>query len=124
MAYVNTFALLEIVGNAADRLDLCSQEPTTYTQARTTYSLANKAAPTVLVQRVSTTWRANVGAIADGTVTASTPDDVTHWALTGLDASDQPVLFATGAVQNGQVVYAGNTFSLAAFSAIILPDAV
>ena len=50
MAYLNDRVLdngLTVLDTEANRLDICSQEPTTYTQAITTYSLGNKLSPSV-----------------------------------------------------------------------------
>lgn len=93
------------------RIDICSQEPTTYTEATSTYSLGDAAinvpGPTngatdgrrVVVPAVS-------GATVDSTGTAS------HWAIT--NGSD--TLCAANSLASSQSVTAGNTFNLGSFS--------
>lgn len=36
-------AMLAVIANAVDRIDICSTQPTTYTEATSTYSLGNVA---------------------------------------------------------------------------------
>lgn len=101
------------------RLDICSQEPTTYGQATAggTYSLGNKtgiaiAAPS---DRAGGGREVVISAITDGTVTDT--GTATHWAIT--NGSD--TLVATGALSASQAVTDGNTFTLTSF-AIGIPD--
>jgi len=99
------------------RIDICSQEPTTYSQATTagTYSLGNKTglntgAP---ADGVVDGRRVTVPAITDGTVT--TNGTASHWALT----DGASILLATGALTATQVVTSGNTFTLDAINITI-----
>lgn len=50
MAYINDYVLdaaLSKFDTEANRLDICSQEPTTYTEATSTYTLGNKTSLSV-----------------------------------------------------------------------------
>lgn len=99
------------------RIDICSQEPTTYSQATTagTYSLGNKTGLNTGAPADGTTdgRRVIVPAITDGSVTNT--GTASHWALT--DGSS--VLIATGALTATQSVTASNTFTLDAISITI-----
>lgn len=104
----------------ANRLDICSQEPTTYGQATTpgTYSLGYKTGISVSApaDRDGDGRQVIISAISDGTVTTS--GTATHWALVDTATSR---LLATGALSTPQVVTAGNTFMLTLFT-IAVPD--
>jgi hypothetical protein len=112
-------AALAVWGDA-DALYLCTQEPTTFTEASSTYACGVKTSPTIgaVGDRTGGGRKRTVAAISDGDVTAvETP---THWALTKSSGS---LLRATGALTNGQLlVNVDNTFTLAAFD-IGVPDA-
>lgn len=101
-----------------DQLYICSQEPTTLTEATTTYALGNKASPTVgtPVDGASSGRRVIVSAISDGSVTAT--GTASHWAL--VDAGT--LLYATGSLSSSQAVTNGNTFTLTQFD-VTIPDA-
>lgn len=122
MAYVNDRVLdsgLTILDTEATRLDLCSQEPATYAEATSTYTLANKTSLSVgaPADRSPNGRKVTVAAITDGTVTGSgTPS---HWAIT--DTANSRLL-ATGPISTTQALVSGNTFTLAAFD-IYIPDA-
>lgn len=105
-------AALAVLDTQANRLDICSQEPTTYTQAITTYSLGNKVGITVSApaDRSPTGRKVTVSAITDGSVSAN--GTATHWAL--VDTGNSRLL-ATGALASSQAVTSGNQFTLAAF---------
>jgi hypothetical protein len=88
-----------------DRLDICSQEPTNYTEATSTYSLGNAVVNTGATQDGTVDGRAvQVPAISGANVTAT--GTATHWALT--DGSS--VLIATGPLATSQLVTNGNTY--------------
>lgn len=99
------------------RVDICSQEPTTYSQATTagTYSLGNKTGVnTAAPADASSDGRSvTVPAINDGSVT--TTGTATHWALT----DGASILLATGALTSSQSVTSGNTFTLDAIEIIV-----
>lgn len=94
---------------------LCSQEPTTYTQATSTYALANKSAWIGTIgPRTPTGRQLEISAITSGspgTVTAS--GTATHWAVVDADNS---ILRATGELDASIVLVSGSTFTLPAFA--------
>lgn len=122
MAYLNDRVLdsgLAILDTEATRLDLCSQEPTTYAEATSTYTLGNKTSLSVgaPADRGAGGRQVTVAAITDGTVTGSgTPS---HWAIT--DTANSRLL-ATKTLGTTQALVSGNTFTLAAFT-VYIPDA-
>jgi hypothetical protein len=94
------------------RIDICTQEPTNYTEATSTYSIGNKTGLNTGATQNGVTdgRRVVVPAITDGSVTGT--DTATHWALS--DGSS--VLLAAGALSAPQGVTSGNTFTLDAIS--------
>lgn len=99
------------------RIDICSTEPTTYTEATSTYTLGNDTVNTGAPENGATDGRrVIVPAISAGSVTGT--GTAAFWALT--DGSG--VLYATGSLSSSQAVTTGNTFSLDAIS-ITLRDA-
>ena len=111
-------AALQVLIDDGDRLDLCSQEPTSYTEATSTYSLGNKTAITI-------------GTIADGdvsgrkvTISATTGGTIgstgtaTHYAISDTTGTQ---LLAAGELTTSQQVVSGNTFTTEAFD-IEIPD--
>lgn len=122
MAYLNDEALdqgLDWVDTNGTRIDICSQEPTTYAEATSTYTLGNK---TGLNTGATTNGDVSgrkvvVPAITDGSVTGTST--ATHWALT----DGASILIATNSLASSQAVTSGNTFTLPAID-ITFPDAV
>jgi hypothetical protein len=114
-------ALLNDVQDDVETLHICSQEPADYTEAATTYTLGNKAAPTMAEpsERGGGGRESVVSAITDGDVTAT--GTATHWALVKDSATAK--LQATGVLSAPQAVTNGNTFTLTQF-AVGVPDAV
>ena len=110
---------LNVLDTEANRLDICSSEPTTYTQATSTNTLGNKTSISIAApsDRSPNGREVIVAAITDGSVTAT--NTATHWAITDTGTSR---LLATGALAASQAVTSGNVFTLAAF-AIGIPDA-
>jgi len=106
---------LSYITSNGTRIDICSQEPTTYTQATSTYTLGNKTSMTVGSPTNGATdgRKVVVPAITDGSVTAS--GTASHWALT--NASN--TLIATGSLTSSQSVTSGNTFTLDAIDITI-----
>jgi hypothetical protein len=94
------------------RIDICTQEPSNYTEATSTYSIGNKTGLNTGATQNGVTdgRRVVVPAITDGSVTGT--DTATHWALS--DGSS--VLLAAGALSAPQGVTSGNTFTLDAIS--------
>jgi hypothetical protein len=111
-------AALQVLIDDGDRLDLCSQEPTSYTEATSTYSLGNQTTITI-------------GTIADGdvsgrkvTVSATTGGSIgatgtaTHYAISDTTGTQ---LLAAGELTTSQQVVSGNSFTTEAFD-IEIPD--
>lgn len=124
MAYLNDTILdaaLALLVSDGDRLDVCSTEPTTYTEATSTYTLGNKTAISIgsPANRTPNGRKVTIAAITTGSVTAT--GTATHWAIT--DTAGGGVLLATGALASSQALTSGNTLTVAAFD-IGVPDAV
>lgn len=121
MAFIADYVLDAALAKLAEanRLDICSQEPTTYAEATTTYTLGNKTSLSVgaPTDRTPTGRKAVVAAITDGTVTGT--GTATHYALSDTGNSR---LLATGALSASQAVTSGNTFTTGAFD-VGIPDA-
>lgn len=109
---------LGILNSEVNRLDICSQEPTTYTEATSTYTLGNKTSPTVSspADRSGGGREVTVSAISDGSVTAT--GTATHFAL--VDTNNSRLLVA-GALDSSESVTNGNTFTLTSFK-VGIPD--
>ena len=109
---------LSVLTSEADRLDICSQEPTTYTEATSTYTLGNNTSFTVASpsDRTGGGRKVTVSAISGATVTGT--GTATHYAL--VDVSESRLL-VTGAMNASQGVNSGNTFSTDSFD-IGIPD--
>lgn len=112
-------AALSKLDTEANRLDICSTEPATYTAATSTNTLGNKTSLSVGApgDRTPNGRKVTVAAITDGTVTGT--GTATHWAITDTGNSR---LLATGPLASSQAVTSGNTFTLGAFD-IGIPDA-
>lgn len=110
-------AIQELISNV-NSLHICSQQPTTYTEATSTYTLGNKASPSLgAVQDGATSGRRTVvSAITDGSVSGT--GTATHFALVDTVGS---TLYATQALSSSQAVTSGNTFTLTSFS-VTVPD--
>lgn len=124
MAFINDTeldALLTSINTDIEALHICSAEPTTVTEATTTYGLGNKATPATTGPQDKTPngRELQIDAITDGSVTVT--DTATHWALVKTSATER--LLATGLLAAPQAVTNGNTFTLTAFT-IGVPDAV
>lgn len=114
MAFINDEVFdqgLDYADTNGTRLDITSQEATTYTEATSTYTLGNDTVNTGATQNGATDGRrVIVPAITAGSVTGT--GTASHWALT----DGTSVLIATGALSSSQSVTSGNTFSLDAVS--------
>lgn len=122
MAFLADYVLdaaLSKLDTEANRLDICTQEPTSYTEATSTYTKGNKTSLSVgsPADRSPSGRKVAVASFTDGSVTGD--GTVTHWAI--VDTGNSRLL-ATGALSSSQVVTNGNTFSLGAFD-IGIPDA-
>jgi hypothetical protein len=111
--------LLQYLIDNAEDLHICSQEPTTYAEATSTYTLGDKQAITIGAQgnRTPDGRKSTVAAITGGDITAT--GTATHWAIVDVTGTE---LLATGLLASPESVTSGNTFSLAAFD-IGVPDA-
>lgn len=121
MPYINDNAFdqgLDYLDTNGTRVDICSQEPTTYAEATSTYTLGNSTVNTGATTNGAVSGRrVTVPAITGASVTGT--GTATHWALTDGTAT----LLATGALSASQAVTSGSTFNLGAFD-ITFPDAV
>jgi hypothetical protein len=114
-AYLNDRVLdngLSVLTTEANRLDICRQQPATYAEAITTYSLGNKTSPTIgsPAARAPTGRKVTVSAISDGALTAD--EDASHYAL--VDTVNSRLL-AAGPLNAIKAVYSGDAFTLTAF---------
>lgn len=121
MAFLNDRVFdngLTVLDTEANRLDICSTEPTTYTQATSTYTLGNKTSLSIgaPADRSPSGRKVTVTSFTDGSVTGT--GTAVYWAITDTVNSR---LLAAGSLSASQAVTSGNTFSLAAFD-IGIPD--
>lgn len=109
---------LTVLDTEADEIHICSQEPATFAEAETTYSLGNSASLSVgaPADRTGGGREVEVGAISDGSVTAN--GTATHYAI--IDTVNSRLL-ATGPLAASQVVTSGNGWTTAAFK-VGIPD--
>ena len=122
MVYITDNALdsgLSYFTSNGTRIDICSQEPSTYTEATSTYTLGNKTSASVGSPTNGDTSgrKVVIAAVTDGSVTGT--GTATHWALSKPTATTE--LLATQTLTSSQAVTSGNTFSLAAID-IEYPD--
>jgi hypothetical protein len=125
MTYLSDTVLdgaLNILNNNADRIDICSQEPATYTEATSTYTLGFKdhgAAGSAFgnpADRSPSGRKVSSTAVTDGAVTAT--DTATHYAVSD---TANTALLAAAALSASQDVTSGNVFTLPSFD-IGIPD--
>ena len=96
----------------ATRTDICSQEPATYTQATSTYSLGSYTSSSWgAVQDHSPTGRERIRAAITTGATVSVSGTATHFAETRPADSSLKV---AQSLSNGQAVTSGNPFTLTA----------
>lgn len=109
---------LTVPDTEANSLHICSEEPSTYTEATSTYTLGNKSTPTVSApaDRAGGGREVTVSAIADGSVTAD--GTATHYAL--VDTGNSRLLVAQ-ALDSSVGVTDGNNFTLTEFT-VGIPD--
>ena len=109
---------LTVLDTEANRLDICSTEPTSYAEATSTYTLGNKTSPTISApaDRTGGGRKVTVSAITDGSVTGT--GTAAYYAL--VDTGNSRLL-ATGSLSSSQSVTSGNTFTLESFD-IGIPD--
>lgn len=110
---------LNYLDTNGEDLHICSQEPATYTEATSTYTLGDENAITISVpaDRVGGGREVTISAITAGDVTGT--GTATHYAIVKATATSE--LLVTGALSSSQAVTSGNTFESAAF-AVGIPD--
>ena len=103
---------LTVLDTEANKLTICSQVPTTYTEANATYALGSKTSISVgaPADGAVSGRRVTIAAITDGSVTAT--GTATHYAL--IDTSNSRLL-VTNTLASSQAVTNGNVFTTAAF---------
>lgn len=121
MAYVDDHILdpsLSEIDTDCNSIHLCSAEPSTYTEATSTYTLGNRATPTISTPADgSPNGRAvTVSAITDGTVTSA--GTATHYAL--VDTTGTRLLVAHS-LASSVALATGSPWQSTAFT-IRLPD--
>lgn len=95
--------------SACNRLDICSQQPATYAEATSTYTLGNTTSISVAApsNRTGSGRSVVVAAINSGSITGTGTG--THWAITRTGSSE---LVATTTLASNQAVTSGNKFTL------------
>ena len=111
-------AALQVLIDDGNRLDLCSQEPTNYTEATSTYSLGNQTSITIgtIADGDVSGRKVTVSATSGGTI--GTTGTATHYAISDTTGTQ---LLAAGDLTTSQQVVSGNTFTTEAFD-IEIPD--
>lgn len=114
MAFLSDSVLdsgLSYLTTNGNRVDICSQEPATYTEATSTYTLANKAGATVgsPVNGDVSGRKVTIAAITDATATGTGIGS--HWALSYTTGTE---LLAANNVASSQSITSGNTVTLTA----------
>jgi hypothetical protein len=109
---------LTVLDTEANRIDITSQEATTYTDATSTSTLGNSTSLSIgaPADRAGGGREVTVAAITDGSVTGT--GTATHYAI--VDTINSRLL-ATGSLSAPQAVTFGNTFTLSSV-AIGIPD--
>lgn len=102
-------AALNRICDTVENLYICSTEPTTFTEASSTYKLGTKATPTInAAQNGDVSGRKRrIAAFTDGAV--NTSGTAAWWALTDDSLSE---LLAVKSLNAPVAVTAGNDFSL------------
>jgi hypothetical protein len=111
-------AAVALIRSNCTALHICSAAPASYAEATTTYTLGNKATPTINAPEDGDVSgrKVRIVAIDNGTVTDT--DTATHVAL--VDDTNSRLL-AVQELSAGVAVTNGNTFTLTAFD-IEIPD--
>jgi hypothetical protein len=109
---------LTVLDTEANRIDITSQEATSYAEATSTYTLGNSTSLSIGApqDRSGGGREVVVAAITDGSVTGT--GTATHYAI--VDTVNSRLL-ATGSLTASQAVTSGNTFTLSSV-AIGIPD--
>jgi len=109
---------LTVLDTEANRIDICSTEPTTYAEATSTYTLGNSTSLSIgaPADRSGGGREVTVAAISDGSVTAT--GTAAYYAI--VDTVNSRLL-ATGSLSASQAVTSGNTFTLTSVT-VGIPD--
>ena len=109
---------LTVLDTEANRIDITSQEATSYADATSTSTLGNSTSLSIgaPADRAGGGREVTVAAITDGSVTGT--GTATHYAIVDTVNSR---LMATGSLTASQAVTSGNTFTLTSV-AIGIPD--
>jgi len=109
---------LTVLDTEATRVDITSQEATSYAEATSTYTLGNETSISISAPADASPngRKVTLSAISGASVTAT--GTATHFAIS--DTSNTRLL-ATGSLSASQAVTSGNTFSLTATD-IRIPD--
>jgi len=109
---------LTTLDTEANRIDICSSEPTTYAAATSTLTLGNSTSLSIGApqDRSGGGREVVVAAITDGSVTGT--GTATHYAI--VDTVNSRLL-ATGSLTASQSVTSGNSFTLSSVT-IGIPD--
>lgn len=111
-------AMLAVITAAVDRLDICSTQPTTYTEATSTYSLGNKALTGAWSQANGDTSGRKITCAQQTGVSIGSNGTAAH--IAGTDGSSV-LWFVTTCTS--QTVTSGNTATINAFDIEVLDAA-
>jgi hypothetical protein len=111
---------LSVLDTEANKILITSSQPTTYTEANSTYALGNSTTLSISApqDRIGGGREVVIAALTDGSITAS--GTATHFAI--VDTVNSRLL-ATGSLSNPRAVVAGNSFTLNT-TTIGIPDPV
>lgn len=109
-------AALAKLDTEADRIDITSQEATTYAEATSTHTLGNSTSLAFGAPQNgdSSGRKVTAGAITGASVTGT--GSATHFAISDVSSTR---LLATGPLGTAQSVTSGNVFNLPAFDVTI-----
>ena len=109
---------LTVLDTEASRVDITSQEATSYAEATSTYTLGNTTSISISApaDRTGGGRKVTLSAVSGASVTGT--GTATHYAIT--DVSNTRLL-VTGSLTASQSVTSGNTFSLDALD-VGIPD--
>lgn len=109
---------LNTLTNDANRVDITSQEATSYTDATSTSTLGNTTSITISspADRTGGGRKVTLSAISGGSVTGT--GTATHYSISDTTNS---ILLVTGSLTASQSVTSGNTFSLESLD-VGIPD--
>lgn len=103
---------LNVLDTEANRMDICTAEPATYTEATSTYTKGNKTSLSIGSPAANSPSgrKVTVAAITDGSVSGT--GTVTHYGITDTVNSR---LLAANSLSASQAVTSGNTWTTGAF---------